>query len=171
MSNLTALLKKWYETSTTRQKLVASLLAFSLLATGALFSLEGASGSAGDPLNSTPFYYAGVFVKLIGVLLLIVASSILLRRWMSLGPQGRAQRQMRVVETVRLSPKQALHLVTVGDQQFLIGATDQGIAMLSQVETSFQPEPESAPQPGLDFGAVLQSFNLPQGVESLKAKE
>jgi flagellar biogenesis protein FliO len=68
---------------------------------------------------------------------------------------------------VRLSPKQALHLVTIGDQQFLIGATDQGISLISHVECSFDPAPaeEIRTQPVLDFGSLLQSFNsrLPAG--------
>jgi flagellar biogenesis protein FliO len=61
-----------------------------------------------------------------------------------------------------LSPKQALHLVSVGDQQFLIGATDQSVTLISPVEVNLDPSRAEAAnsQPGLDFGSLLQSFNI-----------
>lgn len=172
MFNPTALLKKWLANSTPRQKLIAALLVFSLLATGALFALGSASETATDPLGSTPLYYAGVLIKLIGILLLIVGSSVLLRRWMQLGPNGQATRQLRLLETVRLSPKQALHLVVIGDQQLLIGATDQSIALIAPIEGGLNPAPVeiSQPQPGMDFGSILQSFSSHLSAESFKGK-
>jgi flagellar biosynthetic protein FliO len=160
MFNPTAFLKKWLKTSTPRQKLTAGLLIFSLLATGALFALSSASETASDPLGSTPLYFAGVFIKLLGVLLLIVGSAVLFRRWTQFGPTGKTARQLRLLETVRLSPKQALHLVMIGDQQLLIGATDQSIALITHVEASKIPTPVDTPatQPALDFSLVLQSI-------------
>jgi flagellar biogenesis protein FliO len=38
------------------------------------------------------------------------------------------------MESVRLSPKQALHVVRVGEEYFLVGATDQNVNLLSQVD-------------------------------------
>jgi flagellar biogenesis protein FliO len=69
---------------------------------------------------------------------------------------------MRLMESLRLSPKQALHLISVGDQQFLIGATDQNVAVIAQVESGVETAlvATSNAQPGLDFGSVLQSFNI-----------
>jgi len=164
MSNLTALFKKWLADSTPRQKVVAGLLVFSLLATGALFSLGSASETTSNPLGSTPFYFFGVFIKLIGVLLLIVGCSVLFRRWMKIGPNGKTTNQLRLLETVRLSPKQALHLVVIGDKRFLIGATDQSIALISPLEGVISVEPVEEvlqPQQGfLDFGTVLRALNL-----------
>jgi flagellar biosynthetic protein FliO len=166
-------IKKWYETSSKKQKLSASLLAFSLIATGLLFAAGGGSSTSTDPLGSTPLYFAGAFFKLLIVLLLIVGSSIILRRWQQSGPSGKSIRQMRLLETVRLSPKQALHLVVIGDQKLLIGATDQNVSLISSIEYSINSAPiEEAPvQPGLDFGALLQSFNLNLSTESIKGKE
>lgn len=166
-------IKKWYETSSKKQKLSASLLAFSLVATGLLIAFGGGASTSTDPLGSTPLYFTSAFIKLLIVLLLIVGSSIILRRWQQTGPSGKAIRQMRLLETVRLSPKQALHLVAIGDQKLLIGATDQNVSLISSIEYSINSAPiEEAPaQPGLDFGSLLQSFNLNLSAESIKVKE
>jgi flagellar biosynthetic protein FliO len=168
MANL-SVLKKWFEASTPRQKLTAGLLGFSLLATGLLLALGGVAETPGGPLAATPLYFAGVFAKLVGVLLLIVACALLFRRWFQIGPQGGAVRQLRLLETVRLSPRQALHLVAVGDQQLLIGATDGAIALLTPVESRLNLVPAPAARPEVDFGSLLHSLSLPlQGKEALR---
>jgi flagellar biosynthetic protein FliO len=166
-------IRKWFETSSKKQKLTASLLIFSLLATGVLLAMGGASESTSDPLELTPFYYMSAFVKLIAVLLLIVGSSVIFRRWQQLGPNGKKVSQMHLLETVRLSPKQALHLVSIGDQKLLIGATDQNISLITQVEDVIDPAPVEATQtqPGLDFGSLMQSLNLNVPSGNLKGKE
>ncbi len=173
MPSIVTHIKKWYETSNKKQKLVAALMAFSLVTTGLLFAFGGGANTSTDPLGSTPLYFASAFFKLLIVLLLIVGSSMIFRRWQQTGPSGKSIRQMRVLETVRLSPKQALHLVVIGDQKLLIGATDQSVSLISSIEYSINSVPtEEAPaQPGLDFGSLLQSFNLNLSTESNKAKE
>jgi flagellar biosynthetic protein FliO len=173
MLNPSELLKKWLKTSTPRQKLTAALLAFSLLATCLLFALPGTSESPTDPLGSTPLYFVGVFIKLIGVLLLIVASAAIFRRWKNLGPKGGSVRQLHLLETVRLSPRQALHLVAIGDQHILIGATDQSIALITPVEASlsFPTEEASQSQSVPVFSSLLQAFNSQLPTELSKEKE
>ena len=162
MSNLLAAFTRWFKTSSQKQKLTAALLAFSFLCTIALLMLRGGSATPSDPLASMPLYFVGAFIKMIVVLLLIVFSSILFRRWSQSGRQGKAVHQMHLLETVRLSPKQALHLVAVGDQHLLIGATDQNVSLITQVEGRFEAETTEPanPLPGLDFGAILQSFHF-----------
>jgi len=167
-------IRKWLETSSKKQKLVVAFsLVFGLLTAGLLLATGGASETTGDPLGSTPFYFVSAFVKLIGVLLLIVGSSVLLRRWLQLGPTGKITRQMRLLETVRLSPKQALHLIVIGDQRLLIGATDQNVSLIAHIEESLNPTPaeEAKTQPALDFGSLIQSLNFTVSDESLKGKE
>lgn len=162
MNNVWVVIKRWFETSTKKQKWTAALTVLGLCCTVALMSINGGSEPARDPLGSTPLYFAGAFIKLLVVLLLIFVSAIFVRRWAQPGLHGKANRQMRVVETVRLSPKQALHLVSIGDQQVLIGATDQNVALLAHMDGIVDsPSPElTNSQPGLDFGSVLQSFNI-----------
>jgi len=166
-------IQKWFKNSSPRTQLFAALLVFSLLATAVLLLLAGGSGPSSDPMASAPVYLAGVFLKLILVLLLIVLSAVVFRRWMHLSPQSGTVRQMRVTETIRLSPKQTLYLVSVGEQQLLIGATDQNISLISPIEnnpTLGQME-ELQPAQGLDFGALVQSFNSEPPSESAGGKE
>jgi flagellar biosynthetic protein FliO len=162
MNKLVSLVRNWLSTSTPRQKLMVGLLAFGVLSTIGLMAMTNSSGTTSDPIETSPFYFVGVFVKLVVVLLLIVASSMIFRRWMQPGVSGKQKRQVQLLETVRLSPKQALHLVSVGDQHLLIGATDQGISLINTVELKPEAlEKEEKPlQPTLDFASLLQGLNL-----------
>ncbi len=176
MLNLTVRLQKWLASSTPRQKLTAGVLAFGLLAAGGLLVLSDSAASSNAP-GATPLYFIGVFIKLIGVLVLIVASSVIFRRWLQFGPNGKAVRNLRLLETIRLSPRQAVHLIGVGDQQFLIGATDQSVSLIAPIEGSLFPASAlttlgeiAQPQPGQDFGALLQSFGAPLSVEPIKGE-
>lgn len=153
MDALLVRFKKWFDGKTTAQKWFIGLLAFSLLATAALFSLTDSPTVADDPLSATPFYFLDAFVKTIVVLLLIVGCSILFRRWTQNGAGAASTRQLRTLETLRLSPKQALHLVAVGDQTLLIGATDQAIALIAPVAGN------PASPSNVDFGALIRSLD------------
>jgi flagellar biosynthetic protein FliO len=168
MNTLMISFKKWLETSSQKQKYTVVLLAFSLLSSFVLLMIKGASGTMDDPLQTSPFYFIGVFAKLGVVLLLILACSAIFRRWSQPGSKGRKNRQMQVIETVRLSPKQALHLVTVGDRQLLIGATDQNVSLLTPVELDLTPLEVQAQVPIVkaDFASLLRSINFRSPVDA-----
>ncbi len=143
MNALMISFKKWLQTSSQKQKYTVALFAFGLLSTIGLMLMTGSSGTLDDPLQASPFYFIGVFAKLAVVLLLILGMLSVFRRWSAPGAKGRKNRQMQVIETVRLSPKQALHIVSVGDRQLLIGATDQNVSLLTAVELDLNPMDES----------------------------
>ncbi len=105
-------------------------------------SAATALGAPADPLGSGGAL-VGVILKLGLVIVLIYASLYLLRRWQG-GPLAARLKQVAVLETTRLSPRQALHLVRAGSQVFLIGATDQSVTVLAEVEPT--PETAAAPQ-------------------------
>ena len=167
MNTLMNSFKKWFETSSQKQKYTAALLGLSLLSTIGLLMLKGSSNAMDDPLRSSPFYFLGVFAKLGVVLLLILACSVLFKRWAQPGGQGGKKRQMQVIETVRLSPKQAIHLVMIGDHQLLIGATDQNVSLLTSVEVDLTPIKTLTETSTIrtDFGSLLQAadFRSPVG--------
>ncbi|HRE26684.1 MAG TPA: flagellar biosynthetic protein FliO [Anaerolineales bacterium] len=96
------------------------------------------------------------------VIALIYLSLWALRRFTNLS--SRRGRLLRTVESLRLAPRQAVHLIQVGDRTFLIGATDGGLQTLAEVEL----EPGSASQPGAAlpaaealFSSVLRSEVVP----------
>jgi flagellar biosynthetic protein FliO len=158
-------LRNWWNKSSKKQRMLAVLFLVGILATGMLLIISDSpyyrsagapaqvvqSQPAGesdglfstnpmDPMGSS-LYYAGVVIKVVAVLMLIIGCGVVLRRWQT-RRGGLLGRQMRVVESIRLSPKQAIHLVKVGDHTVLIGATDQNISMLSEVD--FEPLPVAA---------------------------
>src|SRR5438874_12201303 len=62
------------------------------------------------------------------VLGLSVASIWLMRRWMNTqAPAGLGQREMRLVETLALGNRCALHLVQLGKREVLVGVDGAGI--------------------------------------------
>ncbi len=105
-----------------------------------------------------------VIFKLALVLALIYGSLYLLRRW-QVGAFASARRQLTVLETTRLSPRQSLHLVRVGERAWLIGATDQAVSLLAEVELLsevMQPDqPAPAPQAASAFAAALSRVLRP----------
>jgi flagellar biosynthetic protein FliO len=168
MNNFYAM-KRWWAGLSKQKRTQVILIGFGILATLILAATAGGSGAPDDPLSAGPMFYVGVAVKLAGILLLIVGTAVLLRRWQSGRGAGRADRQVRLLETVRLSPKQALHLVRAGDRQLLIGATDSGITLL----TSLEPDGDEleGPAPALDFNAVFALQNRPSEVSSQTTQE
>lgn len=146
--------QKW----TRRQKGTAVLAGVSVLMTGLFFLTDGPASGADQPLDGGGLFYLGVFLKLVAVLLLFVGGAVILRRWQSGKRGGGLTRQLRVVESVRLSPRQALHLVEVGNRRLLIGATDQTIAFLSMVENAEDSACPEEASTTLDFGSLLYAF-------------
>jgi flagellar biosynthetic protein FliO len=131
--------------------------------------LPSAMSGAGDPGSPTggPLeivsLVASVVLKLGLVLLLVYGCLWLLRRWQ--GAAGRAQeRRLSLLESLRLSPKQALHVVRAGDQVLLIGATDQALTVLAQLPPAPAAAAEAAPVES-GFSQLLNRF---QGSESLE---
>jgi flagellar biosynthetic protein FliO len=110
-----------------------------------------------------------VILKLGLVIGLIYASLYLLRRWQagSLAPRSRA---VTLLETTRLSPRQAVHVVRAGGQTFLIGATDQSVTLLAELEPA--PEPAALAEPASSTGfpgtftqILGRAAQAPNGVE------
>lgn len=109
-------------------------------------STSAVDQSAGNLFNSTT-WMIGVFLKLILVLGLIYGVAIIFKRSMT-NSTNASVRQMKVQETLNLTPKRTLHIVRVGEQVLLIGATDQGISLLSELS------PETA---ATQFQTLLQT--------------
>lgn len=94
--------------------------------------------STNQPPTPGLFADAGLFLsvllKLGAVIALIYGSLFLLKRWQG-GALTARPRQLTIVETTRLSPRQALHLVQAGDRTLLIGATDQSLTLLTELDS------------------------------------
>ena len=74
-----------------------------------------------------------VLLKLAVVVLLIYIAAALANRWRSPQTQRR-EKQLAILETARLTPRQAIHLVRVGERVIVVGATDHTLSLLTEVE-------------------------------------
>lgn len=83
-----------------------------------------------------------VILKLGVVVILIYMSLYLIHRWQG-RIRGKSTNQLAILETTHLSPRQALHLVQAGSKVVLIGATDQTLTMLTEVD--IQPHTADIP--------------------------
>jgi flagellar biosynthetic protein FliO len=101
-----------------------------------------AASTASEPASMTGLWLEAAG-KLGAVLALIAGGALVLKHWQR-SPWHKAARQISVVETVHLAPRRAIHLVRVGGQHLLVGATDQSITLLSEIEVDPQPEGEPA---------------------------
>jgi flagellar biosynthetic protein FliO len=106
-----------------------TIMAVILLLTG------GPSKSAGDisdPFGNSFAILVDIILKLGLVVILIFISALVYRRWRPGGPSGNLH-QLGLLETLSLGPKRTLYIVKAGDQQLLIGATDQSISLISEL--------------------------------------
>ncbi len=169
MRSLQTAFQRWLKADSKRITWVLGVMVVSVGALGLIFAwannnLPSASATmvdgTTDPLSS-PFYFMGVFVKLVGVLLLLFGVAYFVRRWKGnpAAPQKQTS-QMQLVESLRLSPRQALHLVRAGDQVFLVGATDQSLTLVSEVDVNDALTAEmqsAAPEKMMDFGKIFSN--------------
>jgi flagellar biosynthetic protein FliO len=112
---------------------------------------------------SYPGLLVSIILKLGVVVLLIYITLLLLKRWQA-GKVGIAPRRLSILESNHISPRQSIHLVKVDQRLFFIGATDQSITCLGEIEPQNEPaqltiQPNSQPlfsNPGeVNFASIL----------------
>ena len=92
------------------------------------------TGEAVDSVSAAGLFL-DVLLKL-GIILLLIYGLYWLAKKFQKGTAVQKNSQLKVLETVRLSPGQSLHLVLVHDSCLLIGATDQNVNCLSSIDLS-----------------------------------
>lgn len=85
-----------------------------------------------------------VIWRLLPALTLVVGGLLLVRR-MALRQRGGVQRQMRVVARVGLSRAASVQVVQVGDQHYLVGATEQNVNLLAELPDHVVEELSASP--------------------------
>ncbi len=127
-----------------RKRIVVLLLAVAFCSGAA--SLCAAAGGSGEGAGSLfdPNRIAGsddagagdfFFSMMLMILLVIVlgAAAIYLSRKVLPRFTQLSGKRVRVVETVHLGPRKALHLLRIGNRQLLIGSTNENITRLADV--------------------------------------
>ena len=82
-----------------------------------------------------------VVLTLCGVLALAATTLLLWRRLSLAATPGAPRRTMRLKETLRLSPRNRLHLIAVGDRLLVVGEGERGVScVMGAVEDEEMPE-------------------------------
>ena len=71
----------------------------------------------------------------LAILMVIVlgASAIYLSRKILPGISGMTGKNIKIVETVHLGPRKSVHLLKIGNQQILVGSTNENITKLADI--------------------------------------
>ena len=164
MNAIAARIINWFNSASPRVKWVVGLVGVCLLGMAGLLMLTSSPTSAqgnltGDPLSSSPALFLDVFLKLGAVIALIVLSAFLLRRWQA-GSLRSPTRQLVILESLRLSQRQAIHLIQAGDKLLLVGATDQSLTLISPVELKEAQNLQMVQKESIEFQTLLWFFSF-----------
>ncbi|MHC4555820.1 MAG: flagellar biosynthetic protein FliO [Planctomycetota bacterium] len=103
--------------------------------TGSLFANDpNFSGKSGYNTGSGEFFFramlAVLFVVVLGVAAIYVSKKLLPKITNLPG------KEIRIVETVHLGPRKAVHLIEIGNQRFLIGSTNENVTKLADITSN-----------------------------------
>jgi flagellar biogenesis protein FliO len=115
---------------------------------------------------SLPGLVLDVLLKLGIILILIYLSFYALRNWKP-GIRSRLKSQLQILESKRLSARQSLHILRVGDSTYLIGATDHTVSLLSEIELpSLETLDDGREAVSESFSSLLQQrFSRPSSLD------
>lgn len=101
---------------------------------GSLFANDPNSGKPSSSAGSRELFYkmllSVLLVVALGVAAIYVSKKLLPRITNLPG------KEIRIVETVHLGPRKAVHLLEVGDRRLLIGSTNENITKLADVTSA-----------------------------------
>lgn len=98
---------------------------------------------------------ASMILSLLMVLGLIVVSAMVLKKF---NLQQAGTKDLKVITSLHLSPKEKLVVVQVGEQQLLLGVTGQQINLLDRLEKPIEP-------------ATVLDKNLTQSLQKILKKQ
>lgn len=174
MDELVKKINQWWKEASPKKRWTAIALFVAVICTILLFIITSSTQPAAETEADsylkdfdTPLYYIGVVGKTIGVLLLIVGGAIVIKRMQKSPLRMHSDRIMSIIESTRLSPKQALHLVRIGEQYYLVGATDQNLNLISEVNpyTEAAGVEQQSCNPQAAFNEILSDTMEPEKSE------
>lgn len=170
--NFYSALRDYLQKASPAKKRRAGMFIVGILAMALLLAMTGAGSPSGDADFLGFGFYLDVFFKVVGILLLIIGLGVLAMRWQKKRSTGSFTRCLTIIESIRIAPKQALHLVKAGEQYLLIGATDQTISLLTPLELEVVPEGQVEPSHEgsdllMDFSTLLKNAIQPPSFSAI----
>ena len=145
------LLEKWVRKVKTLQRqtqlLLLLLLGAAIIVTVGLFQ----SPSTSEQSDSIPGLFVNIGLKLGVVILLIYITAFIINKLGIGSLTPTKQRQLQILETLPLSSKRSLYLIKAGKQSLLIGATDQSVTLIAELEPELPGEPIDLIPSAVDF--------------------
>lgn len=133
LSQVTLTLSRWLNKFNTLSKTTQGTLLLCLLA-GVIVLLSYITKD--QPVNPDGSFFnimVSVSLKLLIVLLLIYLAAFFFQKF-DIGSLRKTQKNMQIIETLALTPRRALYLIKVGNQSILIGATDQSVTLIKEID-------------------------------------
>lgn len=158
MDNNRALLQKWLAQVKRWPKwawgtaVLACIVLIALLVNPDQYA--SSSTPTADPLQSPTGLAINIFLKFSVVLGLIYLAYYLLRRW-QVNRVGLNARQLAIKETIHLSPRRSIHLIQAGNRILLVGATDQAVSFLAEIDPSLNEQSVPTAVQAVDFATLL----------------
>jgi flagellar biosynthetic protein FliO len=112
---------------------VVFIVLLSVLVVAGFWLTDYQSGDSTASMVDSTAWIIGAILKFGIVLLLIYGAAILLRRW-QVGGIKKNNRRMKILEISALTPRRAIYLVQVDGQTFMLGATDQSVNLIAEVD-------------------------------------
>lgn len=130
----------------------------SLLLVGAAFFGLTSGGGRGASIykaeTSGGVLALDIAIKLGFTLVCLYLSMHVLKR-LQTRPRKPDHKQLSVIRSIRLNGKQSVHLIQAGEQTFLIGATDQSLNLLADVDLPDVQEDEQPAAEAQNFPRVF----------------
>jgi flagellar biosynthetic protein FliO len=130
---------------------------FVMLAIGLLMNdpLPPVNGEAGGGAFGSTGLALSVFFRWMAVIGLMYIAFIFIRKW-QMKNSGQPQKRITVVDRFHFSPKQALYLVNVDGREYLLGATDASINLITEMNSA-EPLMDLDPEFPKDFDSLLRN--------------
>ena len=106
-----------------------------------------------------------MIVGTIIVLILMYLFLGLLRKW-QFGKRGSNKKRLRIIESVRVTPRQAMLLIKVDQREFLLGSTDQALSLITEVDPVEETEMKAVEDTPQTTGLANFSTILKQNLDS-----
>jgi flagellar biogenesis protein FliO len=138
------------------------VILFVVLAIGLLLNdpLPVTPGEAGGGMFGSTGLALSVFFRWIALIGFIYLVFLFFRKWQT-NKNGPVEHRISIAERFYLSPKQALLIVKTNGREFLIGATDSSIQLLTEL-TAASENSDTARPAAIDFESVLDAHKASQ---------
>lgn len=93
--------------------------------------------------------------RMLPALALIIGALLFVRRWAQRNHKGGSHERLRVLGRTSLTRSSSLAVVQVGERRFLVGAAEQSVTLLSELDPG--DEPGITEQPGRPVSGTLHT--------------